>query len=89
MSLMKASEFETFTCSESSGPRRTLLALTLSSFRLLMYRESRAPEITGAATLTSAASCTVHLPVPLLPALSRIYTLKVKLLEQRYDNYNH
>merc|ERR1711933_525972 len=54
------------------GPFRIFSAAIRSSFRPDMYRESNADAMVGAATLCSAASWTVHRPVPFIPVLSRM-----------------
>mmetsp|Transcript_14353 Transcript_14353/g.47636 ORF Transcript_14353/g.47636 Transcript_14353/m.47636 type:complete len:235 (+) Transcript_14353:416-1120(+) len=53
-------------------PAYTFSAATRSSFRPDKKRASRELAIVGIATLSSAACCTVHFPVPFIPVLSKI-----------------
>src|SRR5699024_353847 len=65
------SAFCSFT-SDCSGPYKTLLAFVLSSFKYEIQRANTDSVINGKGTPNSSALMLVHLPVPFLPALSRI-----------------
>ncbi|WVZ14652.1 hypothetical protein V8G54_012218 [Vigna mungo] len=54
----------------------TFAASTLSSFNPLRNLASKEASIVGAAMDNSAACCTVHLPVPFMPVLSRTLSTK-------------
>ena len=68
---------------ESAGAKPLLLntasAATRSSFKPDKNLESKLLAIVGAATDNSAACCTVHLPVPFMPVLSKILSTKKEL----------